>query len=113
MEAFKMAVGIVIVIGLIIGAIFLSGFIANIVGFAISLVIWSLTGYFAGKLVRGRGYGLLGNVVMGIIGGIGGSLFLGILGWGHIAAIPVLGGVIGAIIVVLVVRTFFDGQFAK
>lgn len=109
----SVGVGLVIVIGLIIGAIFLSGFIGNIIGFAISLVIWSLTGYFAGRLVRGRGYGLLGNVVMGIIGGIAGSLFLGLIGWGGIAAVPVLGGVIGAVIVVLVVRTFFNEQFAK
>ena len=86
-----------------------------IIGFAISLVIWSITGYLAGKLLRGKDYGLIGNIVMGMIGGVVGSLFMGILGWTGIFSIPfggIIAGVIGAVVVVMIVRTFFDDQFA-
>jgi uncharacterized membrane protein YeaQ/YmgE (transglycosylase-associated protein family) len=40
------------------------------------LIIGTLAGYFAGQVVRGRGYGVLGNMLIGLIGAvIGGLLF--------------------------------------
>ena len=61
-----------------------------------SIIVWlivgAVAGWLAGKVVRGGGYGLVGNIVVGIIGAvIAGCLFpfLGI----HLAA-----GIVGAII---------------
>jgi len=53
------------------------------------LIVGALAGWIAGNLYRGRGYGCLGNTVLGIVGaivggwlfrqlGIGGNLFNGI-----------------------------------
>lgn len=54
-----------------------------------SLLIWivigAIAGWLAGKLVRGFGFGLLGNIVVGIIGAL-------IAGW----LLPRLGIALGA-----------------
>ena len=40
------------------------------------LIIGALAGWLAGKIMRGGGFGLLGNIVVGIVGAlIGGALF--------------------------------------
>ncbi|PKM67284.1 MAG: GlsB/YeaQ/YmgE family stress response membrane protein [Firmicutes bacterium HGW-Firmicutes-19] len=40
------------------------------------LITGFLAGLLAGKILRGRGYGLLGNILIGLFGAyIGGSLF--------------------------------------
>ncbi len=82
----------------------------------ISVFFWMLAGMFAGRLIRGRGYGPVGDVLLGIAGGIVGSLVLGLLGVGGIGNIPLIGGilvgVIGAVILVWLVRQFGDRNFA-
>ena len=49
-----------------------------------SIVIWLLigliAGWLAGELTQGSGFGLLGNIVIGIIGAILGGVLLGALG---------------------------------
>lgn len=112
----NVGIGIVIVIGLIIGAIFLSGLFGKILGFAISLAIWAVTGYLVGKLLRGEDYGFIGNIVIGLIGGIAGSLLINVFGWFLPFQIPFLGGIIagvlGAVAFIVIVRLFFNDQFA-
>jgi uncharacterized membrane protein YeaQ/YmgE (transglycosylase-associated protein family) len=76
-----------------------------------SLIGWILigliAGWLAGKLARGRGYGCITDIVLGIIGSfIGGWLFLklGIFGggfWYSLAAATV-----GAVILVSIVHLF-------
>ena len=39
-----------------------------------SLVIGAVAGWLAGQIVRGAGFGLLGNIVVGIIGSLAGIL---------------------------------------
>ncbi|MBL8245799.1 MAG: GlsB/YeaQ/YmgE family stress response membrane protein [Rhodanobacteraceae bacterium] len=57
------------------------------------LVIGAVAGWLAGQLMRGRGLGLVGNIVVGIIGAfVGGWLLGGVLG------ISIGGGLIGAIL---------------
>ena len=42
------------------------------------ILIGILAGYFAGKIMRGGGFGLLVNLLLGIIGGVlGGWVFVG------------------------------------
>lgn len=49
-----------------------------------SLVIWALigliAGWLAGELTRGRGFGVVGNIIIGIVGAILGGILLGFLG---------------------------------
>jgi len=76
----------------------------------VSLVIWlaigAVAGWLAGQIMKGSGFGLLGNVVVGIVGAVVAGFLLprlGILiGGGAIAAI--INAVIGACILLFVIR---------
>ena len=69
------------------------------------LIVGAVAGWIAGKVVRGGGFGLLGNIVVGIIGAvIAGWLLpqLGIaLGFGIVRAI--VNAAIGAIILLVII----------
>ena len=71
----------------------------------IFLVIGAIAGWLAGLIVRGFGFGLLGNIVVGIIGAVvAGWLFprLGIsLGGGIIGSI--IAAAIGAVILLFII----------
>ena len=48
----------------------------DIMGLLIFLVIGALAGWLAGTIMKGGGFGLLGNIIIGIVGGVvGGFLF--------------------------------------
>jgi len=70
------------------------------------LLVGAIAGWLAGQLVKGYGFGLIGNIVVGIIGAlIAGWLFpyLGIsLGSGIIASI--IHATIGAVILLVLLR---------
>ena len=63
----------------------------DITGLVIFLAIGAVAGWLAGTLMKGGGFGLLGNIVVGIIGAVVGGFVFGLLG---ITA----GGLIGSII---------------
>lgn len=70
------------------------------------LLIGAIAGWLAGIIVKGYGFGLVGNIVVGILGAfIGGWLFgaLGIgAGYGIVSAI--LGATVGAVVLLLIIR---------
>ena len=45
------------------------------------LVVGGLAGFLAGKFMDGRGFGVVGNVIVGIIGAVVGGFVLGLLGF--------------------------------
>ncbi len=55
------------------------------------LLIGACAGWLAGNMMKGGGFGLLGNIVVGIIGSVVGGFLFGLLG---ISA----GGMIGSIV---------------
>jgi len=59
------------------------------------LIIGAFAGWMAGKIMKGRGFGLPGNIIVGIIGGIIGGWVFGFLG---ITA----GGIIGSLVTAVV-----------
>jgi uncharacterized membrane protein YeaQ/YmgE (transglycosylase-associated protein family) len=68
------------------------------------LVIGAIAGWLAGLVMKGRGFGVIGNIVVGIVGAvIGGFLFnaLGIAFWGLLGALLV--AFIGAVILLFIV----------
>ena len=75
-------------------------------GFIVWLIIGALAGWIAGLLVKGGGFGLIGDIVVGIVGAfIGGWLaaFLGIsIGSGFITSI--ITATIGAVILVFILK---------
>jgi len=46
----------------------------------IFLAIGALAGWLAGVIMKGRGFGLLGNIVVGIVGAVLGGFLFGFLG---------------------------------
>jgi uncharacterized membrane protein YeaQ/YmgE (transglycosylase-associated protein family) len=49
-------------------------------GFLYFLVIGAVAGWLAGQLTRGHGFGLLGDIVVGIIGAMVGGFLFGLIG---------------------------------
>jgi uncharacterized membrane protein YeaQ/YmgE (transglycosylase-associated protein family) len=80
-------------------------------GLLVILFVGLVAGWLAGKIVRGTGFGLLGDILVGILGAlVAGLLFprLGIrLGTGLVSEIVY--SAIGAIILLLVVRLVRTG----
>jgi uncharacterized membrane protein YeaQ/YmgE (transglycosylase-associated protein family) len=60
------------------------------------IVVGLIAGWLAGKVMKGGGYGILIDIVLGILGGVLGGWLFGVLG------ISAGGGLIGGIIVAFV-----------
>ncbi|MDO8433026.1 MAG: GlsB/YeaQ/YmgE family stress response membrane protein [Candidatus Binatus sp.] len=58
-----------------------------------AIVIGLVAGWLAGKLIRGRGFGLIGDLVLGLVGGVVGGWIFAELN------VPGPSGAIGAIVV--------------
>ena len=58
------------------------------------ILIGILAGYFAGKIMRGGGFGLLVNLLLGIIGGVLGGWVFALLG---LAATGIIGSLITSV----------------
>ena len=71
----------------------------------ITLLIGGIAGWLAGLVVRGFGFGVLGNIVVGIIGAFIGFWLLPklgiVLGAGYVAAI--LNAFIGAVVLLVLI----------
>jgi len=74
------------------------------------LVIGLLAGWLAGKMSRGRGFGCIANVILGLIGAVvGGWIFtrLGIWGGGFLHSLAA--ATVGAVVLVAIARLFAGG----
>ncbi len=56
------------------------------------LLIGAAAGWLAGQFMKGKGFGLIGNIVVGIVGALIGGWLLGALG------VSIGGGLIGSLI---------------
>lgn len=78
----------------------------SLVGLLIWLVIGAIAGWLAGIIVKGYGFGIVGNIIVGIVGAfVGGWLFgqLGIAsGQGIVGSI--IGATVGAVLVLFLLR---------
>ena len=75
-----------------------------------SLLIWvivgGVAGWLAGLVVRGFGFGLVGNIVVGIVGAFLGGWLFGMIGFTFLPGIinTIITAFIGAVILLLVIR---------
>ncbi len=60
------------------------------------LLVGLIAGWLAGQIMKGGGYGVLGDIVIGIVGAIIGGWLFGVLG------LTIGGGLIGSICMALV-----------
>lgn len=69
------------------------------------LLVGLIAGWLAGKIMKGSGFGVVGDIVLGILGAVvGGWLFglLGIAAWGFLGNIII--AVVGAVVLLYAAR---------
>lgn len=59
------------------------------------LIIGAIAGWLAGKLMQGGGFGILGNIVVGVLGAVIGGFIFGLVG-------ITSGGLIGSLVTAVV-----------
>jgi uncharacterized membrane protein YeaQ/YmgE (transglycosylase-associated protein family) len=79
----------------------------SVEGLLIVLLVGAIAGWLAGQIVRGTGFGLIGDILIGIVGAFIGSWLLGQLG----VAVPggpilasIITATIGAVVLLLIIR---------
>lgn len=80
-----------------------------------TLVIWLLVGliagWLAGVVMRGGGYGVVGDIVIGIVGAIIGGFLFSVLGLGATGLIgSIVVAFIGAVLLILILRAVAPGR---
>lgn len=79
----------------------------DITSLIIFLAIGAVAGWLAGLLVKGYGFGLLGNIVIGIIGAFVGGFLASVLG---LSASGLVGSIVlatvGAVVLLFVIGLF-------
>ena len=74
------------------------------------LIIGIVAGWLAGRITRGEGFGLIGDMVVGVIGAFFGGFLFGLLGLSAHGAIgSLIMAVVGAVVFIFLVR-FLKGM---
>ena len=77
-------------------------------GIIISLLLGCLAGFCAGKLMKGGGFGLIMNCVLGLFGGVVGGWLFSLFGYeGSGSLLGQLGTAIVGAVVILWIASFF------
>ena len=77
------------------------------------LLIGAIAGWLAGQITRGRGFGLLGDIIVGIVGAlVGGFVFslVGLQSFGTLGALVT--ATVGAIILLALLKMVFKRSAA-
>jgi uncharacterized membrane protein YeaQ/YmgE (transglycosylase-associated protein family) len=76
-------------------------------GLLVALVVGAIAGWLAGQIMKGSGYGLIGDIIIGVIGGFIGSWLWGVLKLPLIANFwisAIVTATVGAVLLLFVVR---------
>jgi uncharacterized membrane protein YeaQ/YmgE (transglycosylase-associated protein family) len=75
------------------------------------ILIGLIAGWLTGKVTRGRGFGCLANVILGLVGAVvGGWVFSRLNIWGHGFLYSLAAATVGAVLVVSIARLFSSGD---
>ncbi len=79
--------------------------------FLLFLLIGAIAGWLAGVIMKGGGYGLIGDIVVGVIGGFIGGWLFGWLGFAPGAGLigSIVTALVGAIVLIGILRLFTRG----
>ncbi len=79
------------------------------------LIVGLIAGFLASTLMRGGGYGLIGDIVIGIVGAFVGGLLVDVLAPGETFGFwgSVLVALIGACILIAILRAVSRGGFGR
>ncbi len=77
------------------------------VGLIIWLIIGAVAGWLSGQIVKGHGFGLVGNIIVGIVGALLFGLLFGGFNLLNSAILnEVVGGTIGAVLLLIIIGFF-------
>jgi uncharacterized membrane protein YeaQ/YmgE (transglycosylase-associated protein family) len=70
-----------------------------------AIILGGIAGWLTGLIMRGEGYGIIVNILLGIAGGIIGSLVFGLLGFTTSSIVgELITAIVGASLLVFLVR---------
>ena len=76
-------------------------------GFIGSIIIGILAGFLAGKIMKGKGFGLIVNLIVGVIGGVIGGWVFSLLGLSFDSTIgQLITSTVGASLLLWIVSLF-------
>lgn len=68
------------------------------------LLIGLAAGFIAGQLLKGRGFGVVGNLIIGVLGAIAGGLVFKLIGLRSVSVLgELVSAVVGAVLVLVIV----------
>jgi uncharacterized membrane protein YeaQ/YmgE (transglycosylase-associated protein family) len=71
----------------------------------IIVAIGAVAGWLAGVIMSGSGFGLLGDIVIGIIGAVVGGFLFGLLGLAAVGLIgQIISATVGAVVLIFILR---------
>jgi uncharacterized membrane protein YeaQ/YmgE (transglycosylase-associated protein family) len=71
----------------------------------IIVAIGAVAGWLAGVIMSGSGFGLLGDIVIGIIGAVVGGFLFGLLGLTAVGLIgQIISATVGAVVLIYIIR---------
>jgi uncharacterized membrane protein YeaQ/YmgE (transglycosylase-associated protein family) len=75
------------------------------------VIVGAIAGWLSGQVMKGRGFGLLGDIIVGVVGGLIGGWLAGVLfkvpnAMDGINVTSILIAFLGAILVIIVARMF-------
>ena len=76
----------------------------NLTGLLIALFIGAVAGFLAGQIMKGSGFGLLGNIIVGVLGAlVFGALFGNFNLLNSAILNEIAGGTIGAVVLLFLI----------
>jgi len=77
----------------------------SVTGLLVFLIIGGIAGWLAGQIMKGRGFGVPVNVLVGVVGAFIGGFLLGLLGFSatHLLG-QIISATIGAVVLLYLVR---------
>jgi len=71
------------------------------------LCVGAIAGWLAGQILKGKGFGLVGNIVVGIVGAFVGDFIFGFFGIGGEGLLfSILSATLGAVVLLYLVSLF-------
>ena len=75
------------------------------------IVVGLIAGWLAGQVMKGGGYGLIGDLIVGLIGALIGGFLVGLFVHGSVGLIgSIIVAFIGAVILVAILRAVSGGR---
>ena len=75
-------------------------------GLIYSILIGGVAGWLAGTIMKGGGFGIFKNILLGIVGGLVGGWLFGVLGLDFLTDLGLVGdlieGVVGAVVLIAI-----------